>query len=520
MTPFLEMRNIVKRFPGVLANDHVSLAVGRGEIHAVLGENGAGKSTLMQILYGFYHRDEGDILIDGVPVAMDDPAEAIARGIGMIHQEFMLVRPFSVAENIVLGLRDTAGPMLDLATAIRKIRMLSDRHGLAVDPNALVEHLPIGVQQRVEILKLLYRDARLLVLDEPTAVLTPQEKDGLFVVLRGLAAEGRSIVIVTHKLHEIMDISDRVTVMRDGKVVASLKTSETSERELARLMVGRDVHLKVQKSPVKRGQPVLRVDDVHANDDSGRQMLRGISLDVHAGEIVGIAGVDGNGQSELAETILNLRRTIAGRVLMDGLDVTALTSAEHHERGLLYVPADRRRVGSVPDLSITENAMLGTQRKRTWFGGLLRNERDIEAHAKEVVRRFGVRTAGIHTPAGKLSGGNLQKLILGREIMREPRALVVEQPTRGLDVGAIETVWAELLAEREKGKAILLISAELEEILNLADRIAVIFEGRIMGVLDAAGATVETIGLMMAGRIGNQATKVATAEGVSDVPVH
>ena len=520
MTPFLEMRNIVKRFPGVLANDHVSLAVGRGEIHAVLGENGAGKSTLMQILYGFYHRDEGDILIDGLPVAMGDPAEAIAHGIGMIHQEFMLVRPFSVAENIVLGLRDTRGPMLDLAAATRRIRTLSDRHGLAVDPNALIEHLPIGVQQRVEILKLLYRDARLLVLDEPTAVLTPQEKDGLFVVLRGLAAEGRSVIIVTHKLHEIMDISDRVTVMRDGKVVASLETSETSERELARLMVGRDVQLKVQKSPVKRGQPVLRIDDVYANDDSGRRRLAGISLDVHAGEIVGIAGVDGNGQSELAETILNLRRATAGRVLMEGLEVTALTPAEHHERGLLYVPADRRRVGAVPDLSITENAMLGTQRKRTWFGGLLRNEKDIEAHAKEVMRRFGVRAAGIHTPAGKLSGGNLQKLILGREIMREPRALVVEQPTRGLDVGAIETVWAELLAEREKGKAILLISAELEEILNLADRIAVIFEGRIMGVLDAAGATVETIGLMMAGRAGSQATRAATVEGVSDVPVH
>lgn len=520
MTPFLEMRNIVKRFPGVLANDHVSFAVGRGEIHAVLGENGAGKSTLMQILYGLYQRDDGDILIDGLPVTMREPAEAIACGIGMIHQEFMLVGRFSVAENIVLGLRDTAGPMLNLVAAIRKIRTLSDHHGLAVDPNSLVEHLPIGVQQRVEILKLLYRDARLLILDEPTAVLTPQEKDSLFVVLRRLAAEGRSIVIVTHKLHEIMDISQRVTVMRDGRVVASLQTHETSERELARLMVGRDVHLKVRKSAVKRGQTILRIDDVHASDDSGRQKLRGISLDVHCGEVVGIAGVDGNGQSELAEAILNLRRVTAGRVLMCGRNVTALTPAEHHELGLLYIPADRRRVGSVPDLPIAENAMLGTQRKRTWLGGLLLDENDVKAHANEVVRRFGVRTAGIHHAAGKLSGGNLQKLILGREIMRDPQALVVEQPTRGLDVGAIETVWAELLAEREKGKAILLISAELEEILNLADRIAVIFEGRITGVLDAADATVEAIGLMMAGQSGSQAIGTSTATRAPDDQVH
>lgn len=499
MTAFLEMRDIVKRFPGVLANDRVSLSVGHGEIHAVLGENGAGKSTLMQILYGFHRRDAGDILIEGVPVAMADPAEAIARGIGMIHQEFMLVRPFSVTENIVLGLRQEGGFLLDLPSAARRIAALSDRHGLAVDPHAVIETLSIGVQQRVEILKLLYRDARLLILDEPTAVLTPQEKDGLFVVLRALAAEGRSIVIVTHKLHEIMEVSDRVTVMRDGKVVACVATADTSGRELARLMVGREVHLKVVRTPIRRGGIVLRLDAVHADDDAGRKKLHGVSLDVHAGEIVGLAGVDGNGQSELAEIVLNLRKATAGRIVLDGTDVTMLPPAAHHDRGLAYIPADRRRVGSVSDLSIAENVMLGTQKKRTRLGGLLRNEAAIRAHAAEVVRRFGIRTVGIDHAAGKLSGGNLQKLVLGREIMRQPRALVVEQPTRGLDVGAIETVWAELLAERENGKAILLISTELEEILNMADRVAVIFEGRIMGVLDAATATVETIGLMMAG---------------------
>ena len=505
MTAFLDMRAIRKRFPGVLANDGVDLRVEAGEIHALLGENGAGKSTLMQILYGIHAPDSGEILIEGKSAGIASPADAIAQGIGMIHQEFMLVRPFTVAENIVLGLGDSPGPMLDLKTASRTIRALSDRHGLAVDPTSRIEHLPIGVQQRVEILKLLYRKARLLILDEPTAVLTPQEKDGLFAVLRGLAAEGRSIVIVTHKLHEIMDVSDRVTVMRDGKVVASLATNETSEGALAHLMVGRAVNLKADKAPAAAGTaagaPMLRIENLAALGDAGREAVRGVSLDVHAGEIVGIAGVDGNGQSELAEALLNLRAASAGRVTVGGTDVTAMTTAERHDRGIAYIPSDRRRVGSLSELSLAENAMLGSQRRRTRLGGLLRDEPGIRAHAAALVRRFGVRAPGIDFPAGKLSGGNLQKLILGREIMRDPAVLVVEQPTRGLDVGAIETVWAELLAERGKGKAILLISAELEEIMNLADRIAVIFEGRIMGILDAGEATVEAIGLMMAGRM-------------------
>ena len=501
MPPLLEMRDIVKRFPGVLANDHVCLSVERGEIHALLGENGAGKSTLMQILYGFYQRDSGEVLIDGAPVALADTTEAIGRGIGMIHQEFMLVRSLTVTENIVLGLNEgRRGGLLDLAGASARIRALSEQHGLAVDPAARIEHLPIGVQQRVEILKLLYRDARLLILDEPTAVLTPQEKDGLFAVLRALADEGRSVVIVTHKLHEIMDIASRVTVMRDGRVTACLKTAETSERELARLMVGRDVALKAVRTPQQPGRPVLRVDALSARDAAGRQRLCDVSLDVHAGEILGLAGVDGNGQPELAQALLGLTETQGGAVFFDGTEISGRTTAARRALGLSYIPADRRHVGSVPEMSVAENAILGTQRRLTWLKGLLRDESAIRRHAGELVRRFGVRTAGLDLAAGKLSGGNLQKLILAREIMREPLALVVEQPTRGLDVGAIETVWAEILAQREAGKAILLISAELEEILNLSDRIAVMFEGRIVGILPAAEADIETIGLMMAGR--------------------
>jgi len=493
----LEMKNIVKRFPGVLANNNVSLTIQAGEIHALLGENGAGKSTLMQILYGFHAMDSGEILIDGEAVHLGSPRDAIALGIGMVHQEFMLVRRFSVVENTVLGLREGRGPLLDLQAASIKLKELSNRHGLALDPTAEVGSLPIGVQQRVEILKLLYRDARLLILDEPTAVLTPMEKDQLFNVLRKLRADGRSVVIVTHKLKEIMELADRVTVMRDGQVVATRKISETSGQELTRLMVGREVNLHAEKSKQKSGGAILQIENLRVQDETGHEKVRGLSLEVHAGEILGIAGVDGNGQSELAQAILHLREIKSGRVLLDGADVTRLSVAQHRGAGISYVPADRRHVGSVTEMSVADNAILGLQRKYT--RGLFRSIRETREAALGLVSRFGIRTAGIDFAAGKLSGGNLQKLILGREIMRGSAALVVEHPTRGLDVGAVEAVWGELLRAREEGKAILLISAELEEILNLADRIAVMFEGRIMGVVDAVGASVEEIGLMMAG---------------------
>ena len=490
--PTFAMRKIVKRFPGVVANCDVDFTVGAGEIHALLGENGAGKSTLMQILYGFHAMDSGSILLDDKPVAIASSADAIALGIGMVHQEFMLVRRFSVVENIVLGLNS-----LNLRQAAERLRTLSDQHRLSIDPYAKVQDLPIGVQQRVEILKLLYRDAQLLIFDEPTAVLTKHEKDQLFTVLRSLRGQGHSIVIVTHKLQEILELADRVTVMRDGHVAATVSTSETSEQELARLMVGRDVNLRVQRVPVQQGPAILRIEDLHAQDDAGHEKVRGVSLEVHAGEIVGIAGVDGNGQSQLAEAIMHLRTAAKGSVFLNDRDVTRLSVAEHRALGLSYVPADRRHVGSVPEMSIADNAILGSPRKHT--RGLFLNRSSICDYARKLIGRFGVRGASIDAPAGKLSGGNLQKLILGREIERDAAAIVVEQPTRGLDVGAIEAVWAELSRERERGKAILLISAELEELMNLCDRIAVMFEGRIVGFLDAAGITAEKLGLMISG---------------------
>ena len=499
--PSFAMKKIVKRFPGVVANNEVNFTVEPGEIHALLGENGAGKSTLMQILYGFHSMDSGSILIDDLPVAITSPKDAIALGIGMVHQEFMLVRRFSVVENTVLGLKEDSGPLLDLRQASKRLQALSDHHHLAIDPEALVQNLPIGVQQRVEILKLLYRNATLLILDEPTAVLTTHEKDQLFTVLRGLRDQGRSIVIVTHKLQEIMELADRVTVMRDGCVVGSVSTQQTSEQELARFMVGRDVNLRAVRVPMEAGRAVLRIEELHVRDDIGQEKVRGVSLTVHAGEIVGIAGVDGNGQSQLAEAIMHARAAHQGHVFLGEQEVTRLTVAEHRALGLAYVPADRRHVGSVTQMSIADNAILGSQRQRT--RGLFLDRRNIRAYAEKLVARFGVRAAGIGAIAGKLSGGNLQKLILGREILHDAAAIVVEQPTRGLDVGAIEAVWGELLQERARGKAILLISAELEELINLADRIAVMFEGRIVGILNAANLSQdlmqEKLGLMISG---------------------
>jgi len=493
----LEMRNIVKRFPGVLANDQVNFTVLAGEIHALLGENGAGKSTLMQILYGFNAMDSGEILIDGERVRFASPRDAIALGIGMVHQEFMLVRPFSVIENTVLGPHDGSGPLLHLLRAAQRLKELSNRHGLALDPEAIVGSLPIGVQQRVEILKLLYRDARLLILDEPTAVLTPREKDQLFAILRKLRDDGRSIVIVTHKLAEIMELADRVTVMRDGKAVATRAIASTGEQELTQLMVGREVNLRADKSSQQPGKPVLHINELRVADERGREKVRSLSLTVHAGEILGIAGVDGNGQSELAEAVMHLREIKGGQVLLNGCDVTLLSVTRHRDAGISYVPADRRHVGSVTQMSVADNAILGSQKK--YARGLFRSISEARKSADLLVARFGIRSSGIDLAAGKLSGGNLQKLILGREIMRGAAALVVEHPTRGLDVGAVESVWSELLRARQEGKAILLISAELDELLNLADRIAVMFEGRIMGIVEPAADSMGQIGFMMAG---------------------
>ena len=494
----LELRQITKLFPGVLANDAVSLTVAPGEIHALLGENGAGKSTLMQILYGFHTMDSGEILLDHRPVRITSPADAIALGIGMVHQDFMLVPTFTVAENTILG---TTSPLLNLKAAAARIRALSAQHHLAVDPDALTGTLPIGVQQRVEILKLLYRDARILILDEPTAVLTPPERDRLFTVLRGLRAEGRSIILVTHKLHEILELADRVTVMRDGRVLTTLATADTTGPELARLMVGRDVKLTATKPALTPGPAILRVQNLNVRDHTGHLRVDNLSLDLHPHEILGIAGVDGNGQSHLAEALLNLRPIASGSITLNNKDITHQSTSQHRQAGIAYVPADRRNIGSIAPLSIADNAILTHPRAYTRRAFL--NSAAIRAHAHTLATRFGVRPATIDTPASNLSGGNLQKVILGRELMAQndeaPKVLIVEQPTRGLDVGAIESIWAELLRARASGTAILLISAELEELLNLSDRIAVMVEGRIAGIVDPATVTLEHLGLLMAG---------------------
>ncbi len=530
MPPALQLVNITKRFPGVLANDAVSLTVAPGEIHALLGENGAGKSTLMQVLYGFHTMDSGEILLDNRPVRIATPADAIALGIGMVHQDFMLVPTFTVAENTILGLKNSRAFSPDnqvpnpsdtlvprgfslgshtppkkrwgfspsrMQQAAARIRSLSAQHHLAVDPDALTGTLPIGVQQRVEILKLLYRAARILILDEPTAVLTPPEKDRLFTVLRGLRAEGRSIILVTHKLHEILELADRVTVMRDGRVLTTLATADTTGPELARLMVGRDVNLTATKPPIIPGPPILRVQNLNVRDHTHHLRVDNLTLTLHPHEILGIAGVDGNGQSHLAEALLNLRHIASGSITLNNHDITHQTTADHRAHHIAYIPADRRNIGSVASLSIADNAIL--THPRAYTRRTLLNRAAIRAHALTLTTRFGVRPATIDTPAAKLSGGNLQKVILGRELMANPKVLIVEQPTRGLDVGAIESIWAELLRARASGTAILLISAELEELLNLSDRIAVMYEGRIVGVVDPRTATTEQLGLLMAG---------------------
>lgn len=499
MQPFLHARQIVKKFPGVLANDHVDFEANRGEIHALLGENGAGKSTLMQILYGLYEKDSGEIEIDGRKAEILSTRDAIAAGIGMIHQEFMLVRRFTVTENIVLGLKGAGrAGTLDLRGPARRIAELSERYGLQVTPDQVVGDLPVGVQQRVEILKLLYRDASMLILDEPTAVLTPQETQALFRVLRLLAEQGHAIVIVTHKLQEILDVADRVTIMRDGRVVGATRTAGATREGLARQMVGREVALRATRNARAPGPVAMAIEDLHVDDGRGRAAVDGVTLDLREGEVVGLAGVDGNGQSELAQAIMNLRPVRSGRVMMEGEDVTGASVAAHMAARIAYVPADRRHVGSVATLSVGLNAILGDQASYADRFGLLDSGR-ITEFARGLIDRFDVRPRDPSYAAGKLSGGNLQKVLLGRAVSGDPKVLVIEQPTRGLDVGAIEAVWTEILALRDAGKAILLISAELEEIRNLADRIAVMYEGRIMGVMPSENAPPETIGLMMAG---------------------
>ncbi|WP_405654948.1 ABC transporter ATP-binding protein [Streptomyces sp. RK9] len=486
--PAVELRGITKAFPGTLANDRVDLTVARGEIHALMGENGAGKSTLMSVLYGLLRPDAGRILLDGREVAFADPSQAIAAGLGMVHQSFRLFPSFTVAENVVFAAEPRRFGLVDRAAAVREVGALAERHGLAVDPAARVGDLPVGVRQRVEILKLLHRGARTLILDEPTAVLTPAEADALFAVLRSLAAEGRTVLLVTHKLREVMEGSDTVTVLRDGRVAAQLRTADTSADALAEAMTGRAVVLDRVHPAGAPGGAVLAVSGLRTD------AVRDVSLTVRAGEIVGIAGVAGNGQSELVEALAGLRPVTGGRVTLAGLDVTHASAARRRAAGLAYVPEDRAAVGTAPAASVAENLAMGHHR-----GHRLLRPSWLRAHARELVERFSIKVASARHPAGSLSGGNLQKLVIGRELAHEAPLLIAEQPTRGVDIGAIQTIHQELIAHRDAGHAVLLVSAELSEIRGLSDRVLVMYEGRVAAEFTRAEADERVLGLAMAG---------------------
>jgi simple sugar transport system ATP-binding protein len=504
------MEGISKRFALVKANDCVNLDVHKGEIHALVGENGAGKSTLMRILYGLYRADSGRIRISDRPADLKSPADAITLGIGMVHQHFMLVPPLSVAENVVLGSEPIrAGLMLDLKAAAERIKELSKTFALSVDPEACVEELSVGAQQRVEIVKILFRGAQLLILDEPTAVLTPQETESLFVILKKLKEQGKTIIFITHKLSEVMEISDRVTVMRHGKVVGVVRTEETNTEELATLMVGRKVLLDVDRGTSTSGRPVLEVSDVHAPGPTKTPGLRGISFNVCSGEILGIAGVQGNGQTELVEVITGLRKPSSGYLKLLDNDITGFSPREILKLGVAHIPEDRLKRGLVPAFSVAENLILGSHFAPPYAGRLWLERERIFTNAQDVLQKFDVRPRAPALAAGTLSGGNQQKLIVARELSRDPTLLVASQPTRGVDIGAIEFIHRNLILQRDKGCAVLLVSADLSEILSLSDRIAVIYEGRIVGTVDAAGADEKKLGMMMTGALWKAENKDA-----------
>ena len=513
----LEMRGITKRYPGVVANDHIDLVVRPGEIHALLGENGAGKTTLMNILYGLARPDEGEILLDGQPVRISGPSDAIARGISMVHQHFMLVPVLSVADNILLGEETMANPVfIDQAEARKRIRELGRRFHFEIDPDVKVGSLSVGWQQRVEILKALYRQARILVLDEPTAVLTPQETEEIFAVLRRLAEEGHSIVFISHKLYEVLAIADRITVIRRGKVVGSRVPAETDEEDLAALMVGRDVQLVVDRGESHPAEARLKVAGLKVADDRGSEVVRGVDFEIRAGEIFGIAGVAGNGQDELVEAIVGLRKPTAGSVTLDDRDVTNATTRAMTNLGVGYVPADRHRFGLVLPFTVADNLVLTDYYRPPYARGPVRNDEAIMERGTRAVAEYDIRTPSAATIAGTLSGGNQQKIVVARELDGELRLLVLDQPTRGLDVGSIEFIHKQAIAKRDAGTAVLLVSAELDEVLELSDRIAVMYRGQIVDVVDGRTADRNDVGMLMATGMRHEA---AVASGAAETAV-
>ncbi len=497
--PVLELRGITKQFPGVLANDHIDFDLRRGEVHALLGENGAGKSTLMSILYGLYTADSGEILMNGKPVTISSPKDAITLGIGMVHQHFMLIPVMTVTENIVLANEPVhAGVLLDENAAEQRVEEVARTFNFAVDPHARVESITVGQQQRVEIMKALYRNADIVILDEPTAVLTPQEAQELFEILRTLTREGISIIFITHKLNEVLDIADRITVLRRGKNVETIPREGATEDALARAMVGREVLLRVEKPPANPGEVLLRVEDLHVRDDRGLEAVRGVSFDVRAGEIVGIAGVDGNGQSELIDALTGLRSVASGSITVRGQDLTRATARETLDAGIGHIPEDRHRRGLVLDFNLAENLVLHDYGKEPFSRLGWINPRRWFRWAAGLLREFDVRGGGPTTRGGSLSGGNQQKVVIAREVSRDPSVLIAAQPTRGLDVGAIEFVHRRLVEQRDARKAVLLVSLELEEILSLSDRILVLYEGRIVAEFPP-DVSEEEVGIAMTG---------------------
>jgi ABC-type uncharacterized transport system ATPase subunit len=490
MSSLVEMRQIVKHFPGVVANDSITFEAQTGEIHGLLGENGAGKTTLMNILYGLYRQDSGDIFFEDQPVHIDSPKAAIELGIGMVHQHFKLIPRLTVLENIILGSKQKVIGTFGLHTkdAEGAISVLSEQYGLKIHPRAKVWELSVGEQQRVEIIKALYRDAKLLILDEPTAVLTPQEVDSLFEMLKMMVGKGYTIIFITHKLNEVLDLCHRITVLRNGKVVSTVSSKQTDKKRLAKMMVGREVLFHIKKP-----------ENLGVLNDKGLKAVLGVSFTVHEGEILGVAGVSGNGQRELIESINGLRPVEEGRVFFEKKEITNAPPKEIIECGVGYIPEDRLNVGLATGLSITENALLKSQDTNNFSRGWFLNNQTAKEHAEILVRTFDIRTPSIHLPVGRLSGGNIQKIILAREISRNPKLLIASQPTRGLDVGAIEYVQSTLLEQKSQGKAILLISESLDETMHLSDRIAVMYEGRIVGIVSAKDADRREIGLMMAG---------------------